>query len=300
MNKFQRQWLNQYLRSLIVSALVLAISVIPSFAANKVFFYHTDAAGTPVAMSDASGEVVWKADYMPFGEEHEISGNVKNKNRFIGKEKDEETDLYYFGARYLDARTGRFIKPDPIGIREADLLNPQRLNRYSYSLNNPYRYVDPDGKKVRFTHNATTTFKKQFTNVINYLNRGKVSGIIATIEKNPQTIYIKEASNPHDFYYDPNAKTIVFDPTSGLEVSPGNVQTPALGVLHEAGHALQDLQNPAQMQQDVATPVPAYHNKEEHRVIDKIETPAAQKLGEPTRKHHGGKPISVSCPTCVK
>jgi RHS repeat-associated protein len=85
---------------------------------------------------------------MPFGEEHEISGNLKNKNRFIGKEKDEETDLYYFGARYLDARTGRFIKPDPVGIREADLLNPQRLNRYSYSLNNPYRYVDPDGEVV--------------------------------------------------------------------------------------------------------------------------------------------------------
>jgi RHS repeat-associated protein len=107
---------------LIVSALVLAISVIPSFAGNKVFFYHTDAAGTPVAMSDANGEVVWRADYLPFGEEHEVAGSVKNKNRFIGKEKDEETDLYYFGARYLDARTGRFIKPDPVGIRESEVF----------------------------------------------------------------------------------------------------------------------------------------------------------------------------------
>jgi RHS repeat-associated protein len=140
--------------------IVLAIGVIPSFAGNKVFFYHTDAAGTPVAMSDASGEVVWRADYMPFGEEHEITGNVKNKNRFIGKEKDEETDLYYFGARYLDASTGRFIKPDPVGIREADLLNPQRLNRYSYSLNNPYRYVDPDGREVVLRPEAMQTFYK--------------------------------------------------------------------------------------------------------------------------------------------
>jgi RHS repeat-associated protein len=132
----------------ISTVVIFLIFFLPSLLFADLQTYddeYDDAAGTPVAMSDASGEVVWRADYMPFGEEHEITGNVKNKNRFIGKEKDEETDLYYFGARYLEARTGRFIKPDPVGIREADLLNPQRLNRYSYSLNNPYRYVDPDG-----------------------------------------------------------------------------------------------------------------------------------------------------------
>lgn len=85
-----------------------------------------------------------------------------------------------------------------------------------------------------------------------------------------------------------------------LLMNPGQVQTPALGLLHEAGHALQDLQNPGQMQIDIATPVPAYHNKEEQRVIDIIETPAANKLGEPARKHHGGTAVRVSCPICDK
>lgn len=121
---------------------------IPSFATERVFFYHNDATGTPLAMTDESGGVVWEADYMPFGEEHSLSETVNNKHRFIGKEKDEETDLYYFGARYLDSRIGRFIKPDPVGITESDLINPQRFNRYTYSLNNPYRYYDLDGNTV--------------------------------------------------------------------------------------------------------------------------------------------------------
>lgn len=48
----------------------------------------------------------------------------------------------------MGAGIGRFVSVDPKGIAEKDLLNPQRLNRYNYSLNNPYRYIDPDGKET--------------------------------------------------------------------------------------------------------------------------------------------------------
>ncbi len=156
MEKFRNHLLRTYFP--VFALIILILSVIPSFAADKVFFYHTDAAGTPMAMTDASGNVTWQADYKPFGEEHTVSGSIENKNRFVGKEKDEETDLYYFGARYLDARSGRFIKPDPVGIRESDLTKPQRFNRYAYGLNNPYRYVDPDGRwpsKILLVHQAS-------------------------------------------------------------------------------------------------------------------------------------------------
>ncbi len=128
------------------------------FAAEKVYFYHTDAEGTPVAMTDASGNVVWQADYKPFGEEQSVTPTPENKKKFIGKEKDEETGLYYFGARYMDAGIGRFTTPDPAGISESDLLNPQRLNRYNYSLNNPYRYLDPDGRYERDVHFTLTKY----------------------------------------------------------------------------------------------------------------------------------------------
>ncbi len=123
-------------------------------AAEQVFFYHTDPVGTPLAMTNASGQVVWRADYKPFGEENTVTANPKNNKEFVGKEKDEETGLYYFGARYLDSGAGRFVAIEP--IRAVDpysseniediLLNPQALNLYAYSMNNPYRYVDTDGK----------------------------------------------------------------------------------------------------------------------------------------------------------
>lgn len=65
--------------------------------------------------------------------------------RFTGKELEEGLDLYYFGARYLDAGVGRFTTPDP---GPWALENPQTFNRYSYALNGPYRFVDPDGRVV--------------------------------------------------------------------------------------------------------------------------------------------------------
>jgi RHS repeat-associated core domain len=136
---------------------VLAFSFSAS-GAEQVFFYQTDPAGTPLAMTDSSGAVVWKADYKPFGEENSVTGAAINDQRFVGKEKDEETGLSYFGARYEDARTGRFIAPDPVRVvdsknsktNEKLLLNPQGLNAYAYGLNNPYKFVDPDGNEPRW------------------------------------------------------------------------------------------------------------------------------------------------------
>ena len=133
-----------------------------AFAGEKVFFYYTDPAGTPVAMTDANGTVVWRADYKPFGEEQSITGTVENNEKFVGKEKDKETGLYYFGARYMKAEIGRFTSPDPVGPVDAGtsktsyslLSNPQNLNRYAYSLNNPYKYLDPNGKWPEWIHNS--------------------------------------------------------------------------------------------------------------------------------------------------
>ncbi len=121
--------------------------------AGEVGFYHTDPAGTPLAMTDTSGNVLWRADYRPFGEEQIITETVSNNYQFVGKEKDEETGLYYFGARYMESKIGRFISPDPVDPgtgrkNEKILRNPQKINLYAYGLNNPYRYIDPDGNAV--------------------------------------------------------------------------------------------------------------------------------------------------------
>lgn len=121
--------------------------------AEEVFFYHTDSAGTPLAMSDTWGQKVWEADYKPFGEEFTVDAARGNDKRFVGKEKDEETGLNYFGARYLSAKTGRFLAPDPVRavgtsggkVNASILAEPQRLNNFAYSMNNPYRFVDQHG-----------------------------------------------------------------------------------------------------------------------------------------------------------
>ncbi len=142
------------LRSILTMLLFFCFSSI-GFATEQVFFYHTDPAGTPLSMTDSNGTVVWKADYKPFGEEYAVTGSAVNDKRFVGKEKDEETGLSYFGARYEDAKIGRFTAVDPVRVvdpvtsktNEKILLNPQRLNVYSYGLNNPYRYIDPDGRE---------------------------------------------------------------------------------------------------------------------------------------------------------
>ena len=61
-----------------------------------------------------------------------------------GKERDAETGLDYFGARYMSAAQGRFTSPDPL-LASGRSAEPQTWNRYHYAGNNPLRYVDPDG-----------------------------------------------------------------------------------------------------------------------------------------------------------
>jgi RHS repeat-associated protein len=65
---------------------------------------------------------------------------------FTGQERDTETGLDYFGARYYRANVGRFTTVDPVLDQQTALADPQRWNRYAYVTNNPLKYTDPDGK----------------------------------------------------------------------------------------------------------------------------------------------------------
>jgi RHS repeat-associated protein len=123
----------------------------------KQFIYHlTDhLTGTNVD-TDASGNILEAIDYYPFGSTRldDKSGSYENNYKYTGKELDDETNLYYYGARYYDAGVGRFVSQDPVslfissGEKESVkkiLLNPQELNLYSYVVNNPLKYIDPTG-----------------------------------------------------------------------------------------------------------------------------------------------------------
>src|SRR5271170_1956699 len=76
------------------------------------------------------------------------------RSRSTGKERDTESGLDYFGARYYASTMGRFMGPDPSGLVFASFANPQSLNLYSYAQNNPLIYTDPTGLDCAYLNDS--------------------------------------------------------------------------------------------------------------------------------------------------
>ena len=115
---------------------------------EKTYYFLNDHLGNVDVILDEDGNVVERADYLPYGDDRlriEENNAPDTDYGFTGKELDKETGLYYYGARYYDSTIGRFISEDPW---EGDLANPQTLNKYSYAINNPIFYIDPTGMYV--------------------------------------------------------------------------------------------------------------------------------------------------------
>jgi RHS repeat-associated protein len=127
--------------------LVLAVGgVLPAVShASTITYYHNDLLGSPVAATDASGHVIWRESYRPYGERlTNDPASTSNDVWYTSRRQDVDTGLVYMGARYYDPVVGRFVSKDPVGFDEK---NVQSFNRYAYANNNPYRYVDPNGKE---------------------------------------------------------------------------------------------------------------------------------------------------------
>lgn len=127
-----------------VGAAILVLTMTNSAIADTVTYFHNDIFGSPLAATDTAGNLLWKENYKPYGEKLTRSaGSSSNKIGFHGKAHDDGTGLSYMGARYYDPVLGRFTGIDPVDFQEASLHS---FNRYTYANNNPYRYVDPDGR----------------------------------------------------------------------------------------------------------------------------------------------------------
>lgn len=99
--------------------LALALLLAPATAqahTEEVMYYHTDAIGSVRMTTDATGAVVARYDYAPFGEEWPQQPPTPNPDvrQYVGKERDAETGLDYFGARYYTSGHGRFTTVDPV------------------------------------------------------------------------------------------------------------------------------------------------------------------------------------------
>ncbi|WP_224055630.1 SpvB/TcaC N-terminal domain-containing protein [Vibrio penaeicida] len=132
----------------------------------KQYYYHGDHLGSSSYITDIDGEVHEHLEYFPFGETwvHEKSNTQLTPYYFTGKELDEVTGLYYFGARYYDPRTSVWQSPDPIlgeylgnnrnELTNGGMYNPKNLAMYTYSYNSPIVMKDPDGNETWFIGGA--------------------------------------------------------------------------------------------------------------------------------------------------
>ncbi len=148
---------------------------------TAVYYFHCDHLGTPQAITDENGSVVWKADYKPFGEITLTTAAVENNFRFPGQFYDAETGLHYNWHRYYDAGTGRYLTPDPIGLEGG-------INLYAYVMNNPVNMIDPFGLE-------TLSFDK-VANLVKENNRSGLSDSLVICLIYKESTFETKAKNP--------------------------------------------------------------------------------------------------------
>ncbi|MEM5948949.1 RHS repeat-associated core domain-containing protein [Spirochaetia bacterium 38H-sp] len=143
-----------------------------AYAVENTYYYHSDHVGSAQLVTDYRGEIYERIEYTPYGEvwieSKAGSGLYSTPYRFTGNELDEETGLYYYGARYLDPKTSRWISSDPalgeyVPVAPVSdearkhnqslpgmggVYNLVNLQLYHYAGNNPVKYIDPDGRRI--------------------------------------------------------------------------------------------------------------------------------------------------------
>lgn len=118
------------------------------YPGGAVSYYFTDHLKTAHVITDSAGTIKEDEDFYPWGGELPFVNNDPNKYKFSDKERDAETGLDYFGARFYGNALGRFTSPDPKMISKQRMLDPQQWNMYVYARDNPVIFVDPNGKEV--------------------------------------------------------------------------------------------------------------------------------------------------------
>lgn len=113
-------------------------------AESETYYYHFDALGSVVALSDSAGDTVQTYEYSVYGQVAVEDINHTNPYMFAGRRFDIEIGLYYNRARYYNPYTGRFLQADPIGYGDG-------MNMYAYCGNSPVGRADPSGLAVDWT-----------------------------------------------------------------------------------------------------------------------------------------------------
>ena len=140
---------------------------------GPVYFYHRDHLGSTMSVTDSLSNTIQQVEYTPWGEVfvEQRSGNSDFSTPYLfnGKELDEESGLYYYGARYYDPKLSVWYSIDPLsnynpyrndnhldGKHNGGVFYQGNLNPYIYCYQNPIKFLDPDGRQVYACFNKTT------------------------------------------------------------------------------------------------------------------------------------------------
>ena len=119
---------------------------------TTVEYIHTDALGSPVAVTNEAGQVIERTQWEPYGAA--IGKPAYDGPGYTGHVMDGATGLTYMQQRYYDPGIGRFLSVDPVTVHSGTGAN---FNRYWYANNNPYRFTDPDGRAPSKREEEPTT-----------------------------------------------------------------------------------------------------------------------------------------------
>jgi RHS repeat-associated protein len=117
----------------------------PTAGSTTTSYLITDPLSSPIAASDACGNVLWQQPYLPFGSRTQFAAVGQNDQWFTGKIQDDLSQLVNMGARQYSPAFGRFMSTDPQPVTAENHFS---FNRYAYANNNPYRYNDPTGQSI--------------------------------------------------------------------------------------------------------------------------------------------------------
>jgi len=112
-----------------------------SSSTSALYYLHGDHLGSTSLTTDGIGNVVARQMYLPYGQVRSTTGTLPTDKGFTGQRLDA-MGLMYYGARYYSSVVGRFISADTVVPGTG---NPQGFNHYSYTFNNPLRYIDSSG-----------------------------------------------------------------------------------------------------------------------------------------------------------
>ncbi len=163
-----------------------------------VYFYHSDHLGSSSLITDGTGALVQHIEYVPFGEVFldERNSTWSTPYLFNAKERDEETGLYYYHARYYDSKRSVWLSVDPLGEEKPF------ISSYVYCRNNPINMVDPDGMdEFEVAHDGRTVKVADNTNKDIVYSLNKNGDRISSCEFDYNTIKLSSAKEGKDNYY---------------------------------------------------------------------------------------------------